>query len=183
MSSARAILRFRNVAALALGLSLSIGAALSRAEQAPADTTSNPSATPPASGAKPSPVASPVAPLIPMPAGASGKPDSSGAKAAAPSPAAETHAPKAAAAMRRAQPVDIDSSEDFEEPPKRIPDVTGPVFLEVRSIPYPNGAIYVNRGITGSFLGGKHQNLGEAQSLFQWQGELGYCYSPSFSGG
>jgi hypothetical protein len=67
--------------------------------------------------------------------------------------------------------------------PKRIPDVVGPVFHEVRSIPYPNGALYVNQGLNGAFLGGKHRNKGEEQSLFQWQGELGYYYSPHISGG
>jgi hypothetical protein len=53
----------------------------------------------------------------------------------------------------------------------------------VHAIPYPNGAIYVNRGICGAFMFGKHRNLGEDQSLFQWQGELSYFYTPSISGG
>lgn len=53
----------------------------------------------------------------------------------------------------------------------------------IRSIAYPNGALYMSRGITGAFLGGQHKNLGEDQSLYQWQGELGYYYTPYFSGG
>lgn len=67
--------------------------------------------------------------------------------------------------------------------PKRIPDVVGPVFHQVRSIPYPNGALYMNQGLNGAFMGGKHRNKGEDQSLFQWQGELGYFYTPYISGG
>lgn len=54
---------------------------------------------------------------------------------------------------------------------------------EGSSIPYPGGALYVERGICGAFLGGKQKNLGERQSLYQWQGELGYFYKPWFSGG
>jgi hypothetical protein len=53
----------------------------------------------------------------------------------------------------------------------------------IQSIAYPNGALYMSRGITGAFLGGKHKNLGEDLSLYQWQGELGYYYTPYFSGG
>ncbi len=53
----------------------------------------------------------------------------------------------------------------------------------IQSIAYPNGALYMSRGITGAFLGGQHKNLGEDQSLYQWQGELGYYYTPYFSGG
>lgn len=70
-----------------------------------------------------------------------------------------------------------------DEPPKPVPAVEGPVFREVRSIPYPTGAMYVERGITGAFLGGKYRNLGEDQSLYQWQGELGYFYTRWFSAG
>ena len=54
---------------------------------------------------------------------------------------------------------------------------------DVHPIPYPNGAIYLPRGLAVSFMGGKHRNLGESQSLFQWQGEVGYFYTPFFSGG
>ncbi|HKP95511.1 MAG TPA: hypothetical protein VJ385_07125 [Fibrobacteria bacterium] len=54
---------------------------------------------------------------------------------------------------------------------------------KAHAIPYPNGALYVHRGITGAFMGGKHRNLGEDQSLYQWQGELGYFYEPWLSGG
>lgn len=72
---------------------------------------------------------------------------------------------------------------DDEEPPKPIPDQVGRVYREVRSIPYASGGMYVEKGITGAFSGGKYQNLGEDQSLFQWQGELGYFYTPWFSAG
>lgn len=179
MSTSRGIFRFRPMAALLLALSAC--APLAFADAAPADTTAGTS-----NAVKPSTVASPVAPLVPMAHDSAADPDMSGPKAvAAPASGGETHAP--GASLRPAKrvasiPADEDSA-DFEEPPTRIPDVTGPIFREVRSIPYPNGAIYVNRGLTASFLGGKHQNLGEAQSLFQWQGELGYFYTPNFSGG
>lgn len=72
--------------------------------------------------------------------------------------------------------------EDEEEPPRPIPLQDGKVFREVRSIPYPSGAIYLNKGLTGSFLGGKYRK-GKEQSLFQWQGEVGYYYTPWFSAG
>lgn len=76
------------------------------------------------------------------------------------------------------------AEEDFEdEPPRPVPEVEGPVFREVRSIPYPAGAVYLERGITGAFLGGKYQNLGDDQSLYQWQGELGFYYTRWFSAG
>lgn len=52
-----------------------------------------------------------------------------------------------------------------------------------KAVPYPNGAIYLEKGISGAFLGGKHRNLGEDQSLYQWQGEVGYFYTKWFSGG
>jgi len=51
------------------------------------------------------------------------------------------------------------------------------------AIPYPNGAVYLEKGLSGAFLGGKHRNLGENQSLYQWQGELGYLYVKWFSAG
>lgn len=51
------------------------------------------------------------------------------------------------------------------------------------AIPYPNGALYVNRGISGAFLGGRHKNVGDTGSLYQWQGDLGYFYKPWLSGG
>ncbi|MDB5104085.1 MAG: hypothetical protein JWP91_1774 [Fibrobacteres bacterium] len=75
------------------------------------------------------------------------------------------------------------AGKDTVQEPHRIPEDTGPVFREVRSVPYPNGALYMNRGISGAFMGGKHRNFGESQSLYQWQGELGYFYTPYFSGG
>lgn len=70
-----------------------------------------------------------------------------------------------------------------DEPPRHIPDQKEKVYREVRSIPYPSGAIYLSKGITGAFLGGKYRNLGEDQSLYQWQGEVGYFYTPWFSAG
>lgn len=53
---------------------------------------------------------------------------------------------------------------------------------EVRSVPYPNGAMYLDHGIAGAFMGGKRGVHGE-NNLFQWQGELSYYYTPYFSGG
>ena len=53
---------------------------------------------------------------------------------------------------------------------------------EVRSVPYPNGAMYLDHGIAGTFMGGKRGVVGE-NNLFQWQGELSYYYTPYFSGG
>lgn len=71
-----------------------------------------------------------------------------------------------------------------EEPrSKRIPDLGGPVPEKVNTIPYPNGAVHLNRGLSGAFMTGRHRNLGEDQSLYQWQGELSYFYQPWFSGG
>jgi hypothetical protein len=96
--------------------------------------------------------------------------------------AVASKASKPSASMKAA-PADSESRDEGEDAPKRIPDVTGKVFHEVLSIPYPNGAIYLSRGISGAFLGGKHHNLGDPQSLFQWQGEIGYFYTPWFSGG
>ena len=69
-----------------------------------------------------------------------------------------------------------------EDLPKPIPLQSGQVFREVRSIPYSGGALYLSRGISGAFLGGKYQRVGD-QSLFQWQGEVGYFYRPWFSAG
>lgn len=71
---------------------------------------------------------------------------------------------------------------DSAEAPRRIPPI-GPVFREVRSTPYPGGALYLSRGIAGAFLGGQTRNMGEDQSLFQWQGEVAYFYTPWFSAG
>jgi hypothetical protein len=62
-------------------------------------------------------------------------------------------------------------------------DPNAPALKDIRSIPYPNGALYLRRGLTGAFLGGRHRNPGEDLSLYQWQGEMGYFYTPSFSGG
>ncbi len=63
------------------------------------------------------------------------------------------------------------------------PSQKPPAEVVVKSIPYPAGALYIERGICGAFLFGKQKNLGERQSLYQWQGELGYFYKPWFSGG
>ena len=72
---------------------------------------------------------------------------------------------------------------DSEDVPKHIPDSTSLDSRAGQSIPYPAGALYIRRGICGAFLGGKHRNMGEQQSLYQWQGEVGYFYTPWFSGG
>lgn len=53
---------------------------------------------------------------------------------------------------------------------------------QVLSVPYPNGAMYLDHGIAGTFMGGKRGVRGE-NNLFQWQGELSYYYTPWFSGG
>lgn len=66
--------------------------------------------------------------------------------------------------------------------PYRIPPLDSAFYREVRSIPYPSGSIYVARGITGSFLGGKYQKGGQ-RSLYQWQGDLAFYYTRWFSGG
>ena len=69
-------------------------------------------------------------------------------------------------------------------------DVMGPVQPLVKipyklenSIPYPNGGIYLPHGIYASMAVGQHSNSGQPQSLYQWQGELSYYYTPWFSGG
>lgn len=67
---------------------------------------------------------------------------------------------------------------------KYAPEAAVPIReMQARAIAYPNGAIYLKRGITGAFMGGKHRNLGETQSLYKWQGEIGYFYRPWLSGG
>jgi hypothetical protein len=62
-----------------------------------------------------------------------------------------------------------------------------PPFAKVEradfSTPLPGGNIHLARGLTGAFGGGRSRNYGEAQSLYQWQGEVGYLYQPWFSGG
>lgn len=62
-----------------------------------------------------------------------------------------------------------------------------PPFAKVErahaSVPLPNGNVHLARGLTASFAGGRSRNYGEDQSLFQWQGEVGYLYRPWFSGG
>jgi hypothetical protein len=74
-----------------------------------------------------------------------------------------------------------EQSKNQDLPPK--PETTDLTAPEVHAIPYPNGALYLNRGISAAFMGGKHQNVGEEQNLYQWQGEIGYFYRPWFSGG
>jgi hypothetical protein len=74
-----------------------------------------------------------------------------------------------------------ETGRDQDTPPKpESEDLSAP---EVHAIPYPNGALYLNRGISAAFMGGKHQNVGEDQDLYQWQGEISYFYRPWFSGG
>lgn len=72
---------------------------------------------------------------------------------------------------------------DEDEPPRPIPPQDSLVLREVRSIPYATGALYISKGITGAFLGGKYRNLGEDKSLYQWQGEAGFFYTDWFSAG
>jgi hypothetical protein len=106
--------------------------------------------------------------------------DSAEAKApAAKPPAVTTPSAKAKAAKTKAAkpPTAASSLDDEDAEPIRSAERI------IRSIAYPNGALYMSRGLTGAFLGGKHKNLGEDQSLYQWQGELGYYYTPYFSGG
>ena len=77
------------------------------------------------------------------------------------------------------------ASETVHAPPRttwtRSPSV--PASASSNPSPTPTAPCTWSRGITGAFLGGKHKNLGEEQSLYQWQGELGYYYTPYFSGG
>jgi hypothetical protein len=56
------------------------------------------------------------------------------------------------------------------------------------SIPYPNAAMYLYRGIYGSFAGGgfyAQDSIGTSwnDALFQWQGEVSYFYTDWFSAG
>lgn len=74
-------------------------------------------------------------------------------------------------------------AEHTDDTARVVADPSAPALKDMRSIPYPNGAIYLRRGLTGAFLGGKHRNPGEDLSLYQWQGEMGYFYTPWFSGG
>ncbi len=53
----------------------------------------------------------------------------------------------------------------------------------LKTIPYPSGALYIDQGLCGAFMGGKVQTDGDSKSLFQWQGEMSYYYVPYFSGG
>ena len=75
-----------------------------------------------------------------------------------------------------------DAGEAPVEPLPRLPrdSIRAPV---VRSVPYPNGAMYLSRGITGTFMGGKRGLTYDQNWLFQWQGELSYYYTSWFSGG
>ena len=66
-----------------------------------------------------------------------------------------------------------------------------PVRVEV-SIPYPNAAMYLHRGIYASFTGGganaqvRDTATGApawGSPVFQWQGEMGYFYTEWFSAG
>ena len=71
---------------------------------------------------------------------------------------------------------------EVDDAPKRVSDTADLDARAAQSVPYPSGALYLNRGVCGAFLGGKHQK-GMEQSLYQWQGEVGYYYTPWFSGG
>lgn len=75
-----------------------------------------------------------------------------------------------------------DAGEAPVEPLKKPPldSIRAPI---VNSMPYPNGAIYLGRGITGTFMGGRRRLIEERDYSFQWQGELSYYYSPGLSGG
>jgi len=75
-----------------------------------------------------------------------------------------------------------DAGEAPVEPRPRLPldSIRAP---ETRSVPYPNGAIYLAHGITGAFMGGKRGLSRDKNFLFQWQGDLSYFYTPWFSGG
>jgi hypothetical protein len=91
----------------------------------------------------------------------------------------------AAALPARAGSIEGPKGEAGEAPveplPKRpLDSIRAP---EIRSVPYPNGAIYLAHGITGAFMGGKRGLSSEENFLFQWQGELSYYYTPWFSGG
>ena len=66
-----------------------------------------------------------------------------------------------------------------------------PVRAEI-SIPYPNAAMYLHRGIYASFTGGgansqvRDSAAGApawGDAVFQWQGEMGYFYTEWFSAG
>jgi hypothetical protein len=81
------------------------------------------------------------------------------------------------------QPARAQEDVDEEDTPRPIPSQKGQVFREIRSIPYPGGALYINRGLAGAFRGGKYQNFGDDQSLYQWQGEIGFFYTPWLSAG
>ncbi len=72
---------------------------------------------------------------------------------------------------------------DVSEPPRRIPEPTGPVYRKVKSIPYPNRSFYISRGILGGIAFGLYRKDGNDFSLFQWQGETTYFYRPYFSAG
>jgi|GEM_PF-1447544 len=73
------------------------------------------------------------------------------------------------------------------EVPVRAPLKLFPKTQRVEiSIPYPNGGMYLYRGIYGSFAGGRYQasdSAGLRNALFQWQGEVMYFYTDWFSSG
>lgn len=51
------------------------------------------------------------------------------------------------------------------------------------SLPYPNGTLYVPKGLVGVFGGGQIRDLREDLGLFLWQGEFGFFYKPWLSAG
>ncbi len=74
-------------------------------------------------------------------------------------------------------------TDSSDTPPIRIPEISGPVYQVVRSIPYPSRSVYVAKGILGGIGFGKTQNIADTGSLFLWQGEMSYFYKPYFSAG
>ncbi len=69
-------------------------------------------------------------------------------------------------------------------PGPSIPPVQIPYKPDFQlSIPMPGGAVYMSSGIYASLAGGKRRNYGDTNGLYQWQGEMGYFYTPWFSSG
>jgi hypothetical protein len=71
---------------------------------------------------------------------------------------------------------------------KNTAPLPAPDRVEI-SVPYPNAGMYLYRGIYGSFAGGRSREADTSAAkewqgpLFQWQGEVGYFYTPWFSAG
>lgn len=71
---------------------------------------------------------------------------------------------------------------DTQSAGQRVLIDTATIRQKIHSVPLPNGAVCLEKGITGAFMGGKY-NKGDEQSLYQWQGEVGYFYTHYFSAG